>query len=431
MDRPPVAAAVDSVGAADVTRCDAGSCAALLVEIGQVRGWLDAVEARVTSRLIELSATTGSAPAADVHVRVGRTSAAEGRRKERRAATLDRAPHLAEALSEGRVGAEHVDALAAGAAALPDEHRSALFGHSQQLADVASHATPEQFGRHVRSVVRAIERAAGVDRERRRRRETFLLRRHNMATGMIEGRFAFHPELAAQIFGAVDREVAAMVADGERRGDPEFVERDVNRSRLAAEALGRLVAGGHQQIRPLEADLTVIVDVRTLLTGEVHDHGVCESGEGFELPPASVRRLVCNGTLTPIVVDTNGVVLHAGRSLRHANRAQRRALRAMYRTCAIDECDVPFDRCEVHHIDWFERGGLTDLDNLVPLCARHHHAVHDLGWRLRLEADRTLVVVTVDGDEVCRCRPDIRGQLVGTRPAGRSVDAPPGRQPAA
>jgi hypothetical protein len=69
----------------------------------------------------------------------------------------------------------------------------------------------------------------------------------------------------------------------------------------------------------------------------------------------------------------------------------------MYRSCAIDHCDVPFGRCEIHHILPFELGGRTDLHNLLPLCSRHHHLVHELGWRLDLSRDRTLTIRRPDG----------------------------------
>ena len=200
-----------------------------------------------------------------------------------------------------------------------------------------------------------------------------------------------------------------MVADGERQGDADFVRRAVDRSRLAAEALGHLVASGHDRERPLEADITVIVDADTLIDGELHDHALCETGDGVELPPASVRRLLCTGRVTPVIVDSSGAALDAGRTIRHANRKQRRALRATYRCCAFGECDVTFDRCEIHHILPWESGGSTDLRNLVPLCSRHHHVVHEGGWRLELLPDRTLVIRQPDGTEFTRCRPDLLG----------------------
>jgi hypothetical protein len=66
----------------------------------------------------------------------------------------------------------------------------------------------------------------------------------------------------------------------------------------------------------------------------------------------------------------------------------------MHRTCLIPGCDVVFDRCEVHHLIEWERGGRTDLDNLGPLCVRHHHLVHAERWVLRLDpVTRELTIV--------------------------------------
>ena len=45
----------------------------------------------------------------------------------------------------------------------------------------------------------------------------------------------------------------------------------------------------------------------------------------------------------------------------------------------------------IHHvIAWIRQRGPTNLDNLLPLCARHHHDVHEGGWQLRLHPDRTI-----------------------------------------
>ncbi len=46
---------------------------------------------------------------------------------------------------------------------------------------------------------------------------------------------------------------------------------------------------------------------------------------------------------------------------------------------------------------WWRHGGRTDLDNLLPLCTRHHHEVHDGGWDLSLGDDRRLTVRCPDG----------------------------------
>ena len=80
-------------------------------------------------------------------------------------------------------------------------------------------------------------------------------------------------------------------------------------------------------------------------------------------------------------------------------RTQRRALRAMYRTCGYPGCDVSFDRCDIHHVIEWLRHGSTDLDNLLPLCSRHHHLVHEGHWRITLDTHRVLTVHRPDGTQ--------------------------------
>mgnify|MGYP000943011562 CR=1 FL=1 len=72
------------------------------------------------------------------------------------------------------------------------------------------------------------------------------------------------------------------------------------------------------------------------------------------------------------------------------------ALNALYPTCAVPGCSVPFARCKLHHVTAWEDGGPTDLDNLLPVCVRHHHAIHDRGWQLHLTADRVLTIAAPD-----------------------------------
>jgi hypothetical protein len=52
--------------------------------------------------------------------------------------------------------------------------------------------------------------------------------------------------------------------------------------------------------------------------------------------------------------------------------------------------------------------GSTDVDNLVPLCSRHHHLVHEGGWQLVLEPDRTLTVIRPGGHITTTGPPSIR-----------------------
>jgi hypothetical protein len=370
--RSDPALALEAMLASDVAGFDASAAVEALGDVRTVRGLVDRYEASVTSRLAHVHADGGGAPAADVHTKESGVSAAEARRKERRAKTLDAVESFGDALATGAIGAEHVDALANVTGKLDDEVKAELLDREHDLLADAIRQTPEAFGRRCRELVNRIERDQGVERAERQRRETRLSRRVDQ-NGMHHLTGVFHPELGAAIWSAIDSQVGALVA---ATGD-----RSTDREQLAAEALGELISGGHQAERPTVTEVGVLIDLATLTHG-LHEHSICEYDNGVPLPPATVRRLCCNAEVIPIVLKGDGVPVDVGRDQRLANRAQRRALRAMYRTCAFHGCDVPFRRCEIHHLLEWELGGPTDLANLLPLCARHHHVIHEGGWQL-------------------------------------------------
>jgi hypothetical protein len=149
---------------------------------------------------------------------------------------------------------------------------------------------------------------------------------------------------------------------------------------------------------PRGTDLHVLLDYDTYLHG-VHERSICETDDGVPLPVSTVRRLACDANIIPIVLGSTGEVLDAGRSARAVNRAQRRALRAMHRTCAARDCVVRFSECSIHHVRWWKRDlGPTDISNLLPLCDRHHHLVHEGGWTLSMTAERVTTWVRPDGN---------------------------------
>ena len=112
--------------------------------------------------------------------------------------------------------------------------------------------------------------------------------------------------------------------------------------------------------------------------------------------------------------------------MRTPNRAQRRALAAIYATCAHPDCTVPITQCKIHHVVWYTKRGPTLLANLVPLCERHHHHVHEGGWTLAIDPDRNLTWTRPDG-EVWRTHHS-PNRHPNTQPR---TDHPPGKQPAA
>ena len=142
----------------------------------------------------------------------------------------------------------------------------------------------------------------------------------------------------------------------------------------------------------------MLIDHDTMDVG-LHQQSVCETGAGQPVPPDTVRRVGCDADVVPVVVDSTGVVLSMGRTQRTATAEQRTALRVMYRTCAHPDCLVGFDACDIHHATAVlarrrvHRPGQT----WIPLCQLHHHHVHEGGWTLTLQPDRTIHLRRPDG----------------------------------
>jgi hypothetical protein len=62
----------------------------------------------------------------------------------------------------------------------------------------------------------------------------------------------------------------------------------------------------------------------------------------------------------------------------------------------------------LHHVIWWRHDGLTDLDNLLPVCERHHHNIHHNSWTLTLTPDRMLTIQFPDG-QIMTTGPPQRG----------------------
>jgi hypothetical protein len=91
------------------------------------------------------------------------------------------------------------------------------------------------------------------------------------------------------------------------------------------------------------------------------------------------RRIACDSSLVAIKEDKNGEPLSIGRRSRTIPPPMRRALRNRDKGCRFPGCtNTRF--VDGHHIRHWADGGETSLDNLVMLCRRHHHLVHEGGF---------------------------------------------------
>jgi uncharacterized protein DUF222/HNH endonuclease len=388
-DDAKVSDAIDTLLAADPSHCGRDGLASLVRLALRVRSWLDAVDAAIAARATKLASEGGSADAATVLGGGGRRSRRDAEAAVARGAVCDAMPVFGAALAAGSLTAGHVDAVVGATRQLDEGGKARLAGHADTLVAAAQHSTPEQFDRECRDLARDLSDDGGLSRQERSRRERNVRRWVDRHTGMCKTLLSLDPLADATAWTAINAAVAAARAADQSDDDRTW-------DQLQADVVVELLTGARGAGDQRLPEVSVLIDHATLLDG-LHAASLCETSDGQLLPVATVRRLCCDADILPVVFGGDGEVLDVGRSCRLANRAQRRALRAMQRTCAHPHCSVPFDACRIHHVSYWERGGVTDLANLVPLCERDHHLVHEGGWNLQLFADRRTVWRTPDG----------------------------------
>jgi len=125
------------------------------------------------------------------------------------------------------------------------------------------------------------------------------------------------------------------------------------------------------------------ISVNTTIEGLMGELGAPASQleNGMAISSKTVQRLACDGTLHR-VLKAESVVLDVGRATRSVSPSQWRGLKARHRSCAGPGCDRPVSMTSPHHIEFWGRGGKSDLRNLVPLCYFHHRLVHEGGWQV-------------------------------------------------
>ncbi len=362
-----------------------------LRSIGKLQSWLTASRTALTAALSAHDSFPEKTAA-----ECTRGSTRDSIKDSERSSTLGSVPAFGDALDDGAITGGHVDALTNTAKGLDDDdQRAELFDRATNLVDVAAVASVDEWRRRLGIEANNIRRNDGIDRLERQRRDT-RLSSWTDRDGMVCITGRFDPVTGRKLLGRLDTTVAAVFA--EQTPDTCPTDPVAKQHHLNALALARLVDGTAPATsgRP---EYVVVIDTSSPdgAGGPVVDWGI-----PVEVPHRVLADLIDDGTVHPVVVR-NGVVIHApgelnlARSTRLANRAQRRALRALYPTCSIPGCDITFDRCKIHHIIWWRNGGRTDLDNLLPVCARHHSKIHDADWHIELGPNRELTIRFPDG----------------------------------
>jgi 5-methylcytosine-specific restriction endonuclease McrA len=362
-------------------------------EIAELSAHLDAATARLLTLIRDFDARGGwntgfSSCAAWLGWRVGLDLGA-ARERVRVARALGTLPRLAEALARGELSYAKLRALT----------RVATPETEARLLAVGRAGTAAHIERIVRGW-RRVDRQAETRQATRQHAERGLhVYEDEDGTVVVRGRLA--PEVGALLVRALD--AARETLYQRTRGTVDATASDPTmapptRAQQQADALALLAESAlHHEIDPgapgERYQVVVHVDAAVLADPDQPGQSVLE--EGSHVSAETSRRLACDASRVVMRHDDEGRIVEVGARTRTIPPALRRALLHRDRSCRFPGCHVRVG--EGHHVHHWAQGGPTTLGNLVLLCRRHHHAVHEEGYRVSRESDDTLEFRRPDG----------------------------------
>jgi hypothetical protein len=319
-------------------------------------------------------------------------------------------PRTGQALCAGDISLAHASTLAHGTHDLPDPLTAAA---EPTLLEAARRLDPPRLRRvvaHLRFVADAEGAASQAERRYGRRGLWWA----TTWEGMVALHGQLDPEAGQTLLAALEPLARPTTAQDDRSGDQRRADALVELARRALEA-GQLPQSGG--VRP---QLSVLVDLDSLVGAPGGGGLGGELGWADPLAPEACRRLACDGAVTRVLVtrhssqalsphpeDNPGAEgdlaarlqtamtrlppilggapaqpLDVGRASRVISPTQRAALAVRDGGCVVPDCQRPLAWCEGHHLVHWLEGGPTNLDNLALLCRQHHRAVHEGGWQL-------------------------------------------------
>ena len=173
-------------------------------------------------------------------------------------------------------------------------------------------------------------------------------------------------------------------ADG-RNEFAEVLEDTRSLGQIAAEGIVRLARHGiactNTEIPVRATSIVVRMSLESLITGLGAAHI-----DGIETPisAGTARIMAADAEIIPEVLGGDSEVLDLGTRRRLFSRAQRLAITERDGGCAFPGCGAPPTHTEAHHIERWTEGGLTNLDNAITVCSRHHHTIHRDHWGIQV-----------------------------------------------
>lgn len=381
--------AVEGLIGLDLSVADHADIALASRSVARLQAFVDLAKVQIARRGRQLAeqGDTSSAHALIDEARCTGLDAKATNGRDRVCATL---PEFETALAEGAVTGAHLDAVHHHTKGLTDGERTEVVALAESLVTDAATQPAALFDRNVKALVDRIREThrpgSDADELDRQRRASNVKRWTDRDTGMRNTLISLDPVRDTSLWAVIDHHLARLRRESANAERP-YVE-------LQVEAVLASMNTGEPTARVPE--IVVHVDHASLCHGR-HGDTLAETVDGSPVPVSTIQRMCCEALVQAIVVRPDGTVDQLCAEQRTAGRAQRRLLAAMYSSCAHPQCSVPFSACRAHHVVWWSNGGRTELSNLLPLCERHHHLVHEGGWTLTIDPRRRVSWIRPDG----------------------------------
>ncbi len=156
-------------------------------------------------------------------------------------------------------------------------------------------------------------------------------------------------------------------------------------------------------------NVTFSADVSTVVTE--HPEGVNVDTQR-PMSPACTSKYLCDCRIHVILREADGTPHNFGRTTRVVPSHLFKQIAARDGGCRNPGCDRPVKWTDAHHIHHWRHGGPSDYHNLILLCSRHHHYVHQHNIKIDLMPNAEAIFTTHDGRQTAsqpRGAPPTRG----------------------
>jgi len=294
----------------------------------------------------------------------------------RTARALETLPHTAAAFRAGKRSAQQVSVVCQ---AVDQSAKTSLDAGEVEAAmlDGAEELDPKELLKSWHSLRYQADQEAGLRAEQEQQRHSHLHLRERW-----DGAFELEGLLDAE--GGTILKTALKGVLGPRSRDDDRTPSERRAAGLVDLARWRLEAGDLPLRGGERPQLTLVARLETLRLEK--GSPLAELDWGPLVTGETARRIACDASVTPVLVSSEGEILHVGRRRRTLPAATRRALNLRDRGCRWPGCTAPPQECEPHHIVHVADGGSDELSNVRLHCSYHHRLLHPENDRFRAGA---------------------------------------------